>query len=71
MTTVRVDEGRSFVSYDVMSLLMKTPIKEACEVIRKRLENDKILRKRTNLNVDNIMELLIFVLWTTYFRFGK
>ena len=63
-------EGDSFLSYDVMSLFTKTPIKEACEIIRKRLENDKKLKKRTNLNVDDIMELLKFVLESTYVRFG-
>ena len=57
------------MSYDVVSLFTKTPIKEACEIIRKRLENDKTLKKRTNLDVDNIMELLKFVLEMTYFRF--
>ena len=57
------------MSYDVVSLFTKTPIKEACEIITKRLENDKTLKKRTNLNVDDIMELLKFVLETTYFRF--
>ena len=56
-------------SYDVVSLFTKTPFKEAREIIRKRLENDKTLKKRTNLNVDDIMELLKFVLETTYFRF--
>ena len=69
MTKLRVEEGESFVSYDVVSLFTKTPIKETCEIIRKRLENDKTLKKRTNVNVDDIMELLIFVLETTYFRF--
>ena len=69
MTKLRVEEGESFVSYDVVSLFTKTPIKEACEIIRKRLENDKTLKKRINLNVDDIMELLKFVLETTYFRF--
>ena len=53
-----------------MMLFTKTPIKEACEVIRKRLESDKTLKKRTNLTIDDIMELLKFVLETTYFRFG-
>ena len=57
------------MSYDVVLLFMKTPIKEACDIIRKRLENDKTLKKRINLNVDNIMELLKFVLEMTYFRF--
>ena len=52
------------MSYNVVSLFTKTRITEACEVIRKRLENAKTLKvkKRTNLNVNSIMELLIFVL---------
>ena len=29
MTKLRVEEGESFVSYDVVSLFTKTPIKEA------------------------------------------
>ena len=33
--------------------------------LKKKLENDKTLKKRTNLNVDDIME---FVLETTYLR---
>ena len=70
MTKIRVEEIESFMSYGAVSLLKKTPIKEACEVIRKRLENDKSPKKRTTLKVDNVMELLTFVLWTTYFRFG-
>ena len=49
-----------------MSLFTKTSIKEACEIITIRLQNDKTLKKRTNLNVDDIMELLKFVLETTY-----
>ena len=40
------------------------------DMIRERLENDKTLKKRTKHKVDNIMELLKFVLETTYFRFG-
>ena len=37
-------------------------------MIRERLENDKALKKRTNLNIVNIMEK--FVLQATFFRFG-
>ena len=57
------------MSYNV-SLFTKTPIKEIYEVIRERQENDKTLKKKTNFKVDNITELLKFVLETTYFRFG-
>ena len=71
MTKITVEEeGESVLSYDVVSLFTKTPLKEACEVIRKQMANNNTLKKTTNLNVDNIMELLTFVLWTAYFRFG-
>ena len=46
------------MSNDVVSQFTKTPVKETYEVIRERLENDKTLKKRTNLKVDNIIELL-------------
>ena len=36
---------------------------------QKKTENDKTLKKRTNLNIDDIMELLKFVLEMTYFTF--
>ena len=49
MAKVSVEEGGYSVSYDGVSLYTKTPRKEACEIIRKRLENDKTLKKRTNL----------------------
>ena len=31
ITKVKLEEGESFVSYDVVSLFTKNPIKEACE----------------------------------------
>ena len=34
-----------------------------------RLENDKTLRKRINLTVENTMELLTFVLGTTQYTY--
>ena len=63
-------ENEEFVSYDVVSLFTKTPIEEAISTIKCRLENDKTLKKRTNLNPCDIITLLKFVLETTYFRFG-
>ena len=70
MSGLKVKEGESFVSYDVVSLFTKTPITETCVMIRERLENAEMLKNSANLKVDNITELLKFVLETTYFRFG-
>ena len=61
-TGLKVEEGESFVSYDFVSLLTKTPTK----VIMERPENDKTPKKGTNFKVENIMELLKFVLEATY-----
>jgi len=67
MASILVDEGECFVSHDVVSLVANTPISEALEIIRNQLENDKRLKDRTNLEIDDIMELLEFVVTTTYF----
>jgi len=53
----------------VVSLFTNTPISEALEIIRNQLENDKRLKDRTNLETDDIMELLESVVTTTYFTF--
>jgi len=69
MASVLIDEGDCFVSHDVVSLFTNTPISEALEIIRNQLENDKRLKDTTNLEIDDIMELLEFVMTTTYFTF--
>ena len=70
MTRLNVEEDEMMISYNLVTLFIKTPIKEACIVIREKLNKDKSLKKRTKLPVDNIIQLLEFVLNTTYFRLG-
>ena len=50
-------------------LLTNTQINETLDIIKKRLEDDTALKLRTNLNVHDIMELLKFIVTTTYFSF--
>ena len=57
----------SLVSHDVVSLFTNTPIELTLNIIRNKLEQDKSLHKRTKLTVDDLMELVNFVLTTTYF----
>ena len=64
-----IEEGEIFNSHDVVSLFTNTPIVQSLDVIRSRLEKDSDLNKRTLLTVDDIIELLRFVLTTTYFLF--
>ncbi|CAH1277267.1 Hypp9532 [Branchiostoma lanceolatum] len=42
---------------------------ETLEIIRRRLEKDRDLKNRTNLEVKDILELLTFIVTTTYFMF--
>jgi len=57
-------------SHDVVSLFTNTPVKGSLEVIRERLQCYPEWRYTTLLEVDDIMELLEFILTTTYFCFS-
>ena len=54
-----------------MTLRLSSPkhINETQDVIKKQLEVSTKLRLRTHLNVDDILELLKFIVSTTYFKF--
>ena len=66
---LKLDDEDMFVSHDVVSLFTNTPIPQSIEIIKNRLQKDKSLKKRTLLAPDDIVELLNFVLTTTYFVF--
>ena len=57
----------SSTPHDVMSLFTKTPTQETLTIIRERVEKDQDLKKRTNLEVDDIMDLTECIATTTYF----
>jgi hypothetical protein len=69
LATEIIKDTETFVSFDVTSLFTKTPIPQALEIIRQRLVQDKTLKQRTNLTVEDIMQLLTFIAHTTYFKF--
>ena len=66
---LKLDDEDMFISHNVVSLFTNTPIPQAIEIIKNRLQKDKSLKKRTLLAPDDIVELLNFVLTTTYFVF--
>ncbi|XP_072047077.1 uncharacterized protein [Amphiura filiformis] len=71
LATVRIDDEDIFNSHDVVSLFTNTPINKTLEIVRDYLDKDTTLKQRTLLNTEDIIELLEFVLTTTYFSFRE
>ncbi|XP_033114265.1 uncharacterized protein LOC117114686 [Anneissia japonica] len=69
LKNIVVSSQETIVSFDFVSLFTKTPVDKSLEIIKQRLLTDKDLNSRTYLTVDDILELLTFVLSTTYFSF--
>ena len=69
MKEMKLEKGECITSYDVIALFTSFPIPSALEVMKKKLEQDTELQKRTIMPVDNILELLAFCLNNTYFVF--
>lgn len=55
------------VSYDVSALFTSVPVNETLDIIKAKLLQDTTLADRTQLSVDQVVELLAFCLNTTYF----
>ena len=69
LVNVRIEDDEELISHDVVSLFTKTPVQATLEIVRRRLQDDRTLPERTNINVEDIMELLTFVTSATYFQF--
>ena len=69
ITSIMIEQDEMFLSHDVVSLFTNTPIKETLDITKKQLEADTKLKLRTIPNLDDIMELLKFIVITTYFSF--
>ena len=66
---IKLKEDQCIMSYDVKALFTSVPIQPAIDVIKKRLEEDGELEKRTSMSVQHIISLLEFCLRSTYFTF--
>ena len=66
---IKLQEDQCIMSYDVKALFTSVPIQPAIDVIKKMLEEDGELQKRTNMSVQQIISLLEFCLRSTYFCF--
>ena len=66
---IKLQEDQCMMSFDVKALFTSVPIKPAISTIKKLLEEDPELHKRTYLSVNNITRLLEFCSTSTYFIF--
>ena len=66
---IKLQPDECIMSYDVSGLFTSIPIEPAIKTIRKHLEEDQDLSKRTSMTVDHIISLLEFCLRNTYFSF--
>jgi len=64
---LEVPPGQKQISYDVSALFTSIPVDSAVDCIKRRLEQDDTLHKRTELKTTQILQLLEFCLNTTYF----
>ena len=67
---ITVDENENLNSHNVVSLSTITLVNKALEVIKERLLKDTKWKEATQLEIDDTMELLEFVLTATYSTFG-
>ena len=74
---VVIDEADILNSHDVVSLFTNTPIDQVLDIVKDRLEKEDILKEYNkeqgfNLESEDVVQLLQFILTTTYFTFrGK
>ncbi len=68
---INIDDEEIMVSFDVVSLFTAIPVDRACEHIRNKLVKDTTLQHRTELTVDDIIDLLRFTLSNTFFNYNN
>ncbi|XP_064470310.1 uncharacterized protein LOC135385061 [Ornithodoros turicata] len=66
---IRIDDGDVMMSFDVISLFTNVPIDVALSVVRTKLRADVDLEDRTDLSVEDILELLKLCLGQTFLQF--
>ncbi len=59
------------VSFDVKSLFTNVPTDKACQITKSVLEQDKTLTNRTSLTPDQIHDLLLTCVKSTYFQWRE
>ena len=62
--------SNQMVSVDIVSLLTKVPTDETLALARDKLVVDPLLEERTYSPRENLMDILIFCMETTFFWMG-
>ena len=63
-----LDPNDVLISFDVVSLFTNVPVDETCNIIKQKLLDDISLHERTQLSVDEIIDLLKLCLSNTCFQ---
>ena len=69
MKKTRLEKGECIISYDASAVFTSIPVTSAIQIIKNNLEQVTELHKRTAMAANNILELLEFCLFNTYFLF--
>lgn len=68
---IKIRPGDQMISFDVVSLFTKVPIKETLKIIKKRLQDYDNLNELTKLSINDLMELIKICLKSTYFKYNS
>ena len=66
---IKLERWEFITSFDVTAFYTSIPVADAIDVIKRRLEQDTELPRRTTWSPDNILKLLEFCVVNTYFLF--
>ncbi len=69
LTSIRLREDESIISFDVNALFTSVPVEESLTLIQESLEADPTLSERTTLSPQQVSDLLKMCLSTTYFKY--
>ena len=66
---IKLEKVECIISYDVSTLFTSIPVQSAIQVTKKKLEQSTELHQRTTMSISDILKLLEFCLYNTYFLF--
>ena len=68
---LKVEPDEILISYDVSAIFTSIPVDSALEAVKIALEKDDSWKEITDLTADQVLQLLVFCVRTTYFVFRE